>query len=86
MSLQYCHKLPDVLKRSSLYSIKLYIGITISIYSALSACVLFILLIQLVNGAPFLNINFLFLFVGAAAAVVVLSTFVFPLTSIYASL
>ena len=56
-----------------------------SIYSASSIWVLFILLIQLVNGAQFLNITFLFLLVGAAA-VPVLLTDIFPLRSIYASL
>ena len=45
---------------------------------------------QLVNGAQFLNITFsLVLFAAAAAAAAaaaVLSTDIFPLTSIYASL
>ena len=54
-------------------------------YSALSICPLFILLMQLVNGAQVLNITFLFLLVGAAA-VHVLFTDIFLLTSIYASL
>ena len=40
---------------------------------------------QLVNGAQFLNITFLFLLVGAGS-VPVLSTDIFPLASIYASL
>ena len=51
ISLQYCHKLPDAFEQLSLYYIKLYIGITISMHSALSTSVLFILLIQLINGA-----------------------------------
>ena len=52
----------------SIYSIQLYIGITISIYSALSIAVLFILLMQLVNvNITFLNIIFLLvLFVAVA--------------------
>ena len=40
---------------------------------------------QLVNGAQFLNITFLFLLVGAAA-IPVLLTVIFLLTGIYASL
>ena len=40
---------------------KLYISITAFIYSTLSISILFILLIQLVNGAKFLNITPLFL-------------------------
>ena len=60
-SLQYCHKLSDVFEYLLLYIIKLYIGITRSIYFALSVWVLFISLMQSVNGADFLNINPLFL-------------------------
>ena len=56
------------------------------IYSALSICVLFILVIQLINGAQFLNINFLLVLFTAEAAAAVLLTEIFPLTSIYASL
>ena len=52
-------------------------------YSALSIWVLFILLMQLVNGAQFLNITFLLVSFAAAA---VLLTVIFPLTSIYVSL
>ena len=63
----------------------LYIDITMSIYSALSIWVLFILPLQLVNEAQFLNITFLFLLFGAAAVPVLLID-TFPLTSIYASL
>ena len=44
----------------SLYSIKLYIGITIGISTALFVSVLFILLVRLINGAQFLNIALLF--------------------------
>ena len=53
LSLQYYHKLPDVFEELSLYSIKLYIGITISISLASSICILFISFMQLVNGAHF---------------------------------
>ena len=63
----------------------MYIGITISVYSALCIWVLFILLMRLVNGAQILNITFLFLLFGAAA-VPVLLTDIFPLTHIYVSL
>ena len=70
------------------YSIKLYIDITISISFALSICVLFISLMQLVNGAQFLNATPLSLssacLAGATApgpAIVIV-----PLTRIYASL
>ena len=55
-------------------------------YSELSIWVLFILLMQLVNGAQFLNITFLLVLFAAAAAEAVLLTVIFPLTSIYASL
>ena len=55
-------------------------------YSALSIWVLFILLMQLVNGAQFLNITFLFVLFAAAPSAAVLLTVIFPLTSIYASL
>ena len=58
ISLQYCCKLPDVFESLLLYSTQLYIGITISISSALSTCILFILQMQL-NGAQFLKITFL---------------------------
>ena len=60
-------------------------------YFALSISVLFILLMQLVNGAQFLNITFLsvlyyLFFYAAAPSATVLLTVTFPLTSIYASL
>ena len=55
-------------------------------YSALSIWVLFILLMQLVNGAQFLNITFLFVLSAALPAPAVLFTAILPLTSIYASL
>ena len=54
---------------------------------ALSTCVLLISLIQLVNGAQFLNITFLLLLLfKAAPASAVLLTLIVPLTRIYASL
>ena len=83
--LQNCHKIPDVFEELSLYSIKLYIGITTLIYWASSICVLLILLMQVVNGAQFLNITFLSTSFGAPA-VPVFETVIVPLTSIYASL
>ena len=55
-------------------------------YSALSIWVLFILLMQLVNGAQFLNITFLLILFAAAPLAAVLLNDMFPLTSIYASL
>ena len=41
---------------------------------------------QLVNGAQFLNITFLFVLFASASAAAVLLTVAFPLTRIYASL
>ena len=67
-------------------STKLYIGITISISLALSNWVLFILLMQSVNEAQFLNITFLLVLCPSASAAAVLLTNIFPLTSIYTSL
>ena len=55
-------------------------------YSALSIWVLFILLMQLVNGAQFLIITFLLVLFAVAPSAAVLLTDIFPLTSIYASL
>ena len=55
-------------------------------FSALSNWVVFILLAQLVNGTQFLNITFLLVVFGAAAAAAVFLTVIFPLTSIYASM
>ena len=52
-------------------------------YLALSICVLFISVIQLVNGAQFLIIRFFLLFAAAAA---VFTTVRVALTIIYASL
>ena len=50
---------------------------------ALSICVLFISLMQLVNGAKFLNYTCLLLFPSPTANA---ATVIVPLTSIYASL
>ena len=55
-------------------------------YSALSIWVLFILLMQLVNGAQFLNITFLPMLFAAAPAPALLLMAIFPSASIYASL
>ena len=60
-------------------------GITISMYSASSISVLFILLMHLVNGVQFLNITFLLVLVAAAPSAAVLLAVIFPLISIYAS-
>ena len=51
----------------------------------MSICVLLISLIQLANGAQFLNITFLLVLFAAAAAAAVLLTVTVPLTRIYAS-
>ena len=52
----------------------------------LSTCIFLISLMQLVNGARFLNITFLLaLFASSYAAALLLTTIV-PLTRIYASL
>ena len=64
----------------------LYIRITISKSLVLSTCVLFILLMQSVNGAQLLSITFLFVLFAASAAAVVSATDVVALTNIYASL
>ena len=56
-----------------------------SISLALSICVLFISLMQLVNGAQFLIIVF-FLFYAPAQASTVFGTVIVALTSVYASL
>ena len=59
------------------YSIKLYIGITISMYSTLSIWVLFVLLMQLVNGAQFVNITLLLVLFAAVPEAAVLLTDIF---------
>ena len=51
---------------------------------ALSICVLLILLMQLVNGAQFLNITFLSIIFASAPAAALLLTAIVPLTRIYA--
>ena len=55
-------------------------------FLALSICVLLISLIQLVNGAQFLNITFILVLFAAAPAAAVLVTLIVSLTRIYASL
>ena len=55
-------------------------------YLALSTCVLLIPLMQLVNGAQFLNITFLSELFSLAPVAAVLLTLIVPLTRIYASL
>ena len=55
-------------------------------YSALFTSVLFILLMQLVKGAQFLNIAFLLVLFTAVPASAVLLTVIFHLAIIYASL
>ena len=52
---------------------------------ALSICILLISLVQLVNGAQFLNITFLLVLFASASAAVLLTAIV-PLTKIYTSL
>ena len=76
-SLLNCHKLPEVSEYLSLYSIKLYIGISILVFSALSTKVSFISILHSLNGAQFLNATFVF----ALPPV----TVIFPVTEIYAS-
>ena len=53
---------------------------------ALSTCVLFISLIQLVNGAQFLNTTFLLVLFSSGPATAVLLTAIVPLTRPYTSL
>ena len=54
-------------------------------YSSLSIWVLFILLMQLANGAQFLNTAFFAALFAAAPAAAVLLTYMFPLANMYAS-
>ena len=62
-------------------------GITISIYLTSSTCILFISLMQSVNGTQFLNIIFFLLVLFAAtSSAAVLLTVIFTLLSIYTSL
>ena len=53
---------------------------------ALSTCLLLISLMQLINGAQFLNITFLLVLFASAPAAAVLLTLIVPLAIIYASL
>ena len=53
---------------------------------ALPICVLLISIIQLVNGAQFLNITFLLVLFAAAPSAAVLLALIIPLPRIYASL
>ena len=53
---------------------------------ALSICELFISLIQLVNGAQFLNTTFLLVLFAKASVAAVLLTPILSLTRIYASI
>ena len=72
----------------SLYHIKSYNGITISICLALSNPALFISLLQLINGKQFLNIAAWFLlsaYLAAASSAAPVSV-IFSLTSMYTSL
>ena len=71
MSPQYYHRLPVFFEKISLYSIKLCIGITTSMSLALSTCVLFVLLMQSVNEAQYLDNFFPKLFAAAPAAAAV---------------
>ena len=68
------------------YILLIYIGVTISIHLALSTSVLFMSFIQSLNATQFLNITFLFVLLASAPAAAVLLNYIFPLTSIYASL
>ena len=70
------------------YSINLYIGITISISLALSISVLFISLLQVINGGQLLNIFPLFFSSAclAAASSPAPVSFILLVTSIYVSL
>ena len=79
-------KLSDDFFNNYRYSIKLYIDIITSVSLALSACVLFISLMQSVNGAQFLNMTFLLVLFAAAPATELPATDIVPLKSIYASL
>ena len=75
-SLYYCHILPDFFEKASIHSVKLYIGINISICSAFSTCVLLVIMfyvllkyyfiMQLVHGAQFLKITSLLVLFTAA--------------------
>ena len=53
---------------------------------ALSTCVFLISLMQLINGAQFLNITFLLVLFALASAAALLLIVIVPLTTIYTSL
>ena len=57
-SLQYYRKLPDFFKWLSMYSIKLYIGLTALMSLALSTSILLTLIMQSAIEAQFSNIAF----------------------------
>ena len=59
---------------------------TISMSSALYTYLLLISLMQLVNGAQFLNITVLLVLFASASAAAVLLTVIVPLTRIHTSL
>ena len=82
-SLKYCHKLQDVFKWLSIYSIKLDINITTSVSLALFTCVLSILLMQSVNGVQFPKITFIIALFASAYAVEVFVNNIVYLTSMY---
>ena len=83
-ALQDCHKLPNIFEWLLHNSIKLYIGITMSVSLVLSISVLFILLMQSVNRAQFLNTMFVFSLFGLSLYCATID--IASLTSIYASL
>ena len=85
-SLRHCHNILDVFQYLTLYSFKLYIGITILISWASSTCVMFILLMHLVNGAQFSSIIFLLVPLFSCPWAAVFATVVVPSRSIYALL
>ena len=87
-SLWYCQKLPDIFCKLPLYFIRFYIGITTSRSFTLYARVLFILVMQSMNGGKIVNFTSLFLspalcIAGFSTASVIV---IIPFTSTYASL
>ena len=69
-----------------LYSIKLFIDNTTSLFWVSFICVLFISVMKSVKGAQFLNITFLLVLFTATSADGEFGTVIVPLTSMYASL
>ena len=55
-------------------------------FLTMSTCAILISLMQLVNGAQFLNVTLLLVLVASSSAAAVLLTVIVPLTRIYASL